>query len=357
MINCICPKNFPVRGTTLILFCILLMNLKGFSQVKEKLVGLGGDWRFILGDNMKFARPEYNDSDWEKMYVPSPWQEEGFPHYHGYAWYRKTVEINFNSKDLVYLELGRIDDVDEVYLNGHFIGRTGGFPPEYFTAVNYQRKYLLPTEHLKNGGKNVIAVRVYDEGGAGGIIDSPVGIFSYSSYSDNSYNLFGKWKFHLFDNPEWSKEDLNDSDWEDIIVPSTWENQGFGKYDGFAWYRKTFKLPDTFKEDDMVMLLGKIDDMDEVFINGKFIGGTGRIDRKWSQNEDWQKYRTYSVPDGILKAGKNNVIAVRVYDQTGPGGIYDGPITLLPRSEYKMFWRKYRGDHFDLYHWLSYYFD
>jgi hypothetical protein len=341
----------------LILFCSFAMCADGVAQDREKRVSLMGDWRFMLGDNKKFARPEHDDSDWEKIYVPSSWQEEGFRHYSGYAWYRKVFDIAFDSKDVLYLELGKIDDVDEVYVNGHFIGRTGGFPPDYYTAYNYDRRYFLPLEHLKKNAKNVIAVRVYDEGGEGGIVDSPVGIYNYVNFSENSIHLFGKWKFHLSDDPEWSKPDLDDSGWEDIIVPASWETQGFSKYDGFAWYRKTFKLPQQFNTEDLVVMLGRIDDMDEVFINGKFIDGTGKIERQWASNGEWDKYRIYSVPDNVLKAGADNVIAVRVYDQDSRGGIYEGPITLLPRSEYKDFWKRYRSDHFDLYHWLSYYFD
>jgi hypothetical protein len=356
-------KIFTIIITKIITLVIVYINLfhpqlqAQDVDSRDKLVGLSGDWRFILGDNMKFAKPEFNDSEWEKIYVPSAWQDEGFRHYQGYAWYRRTFEIAFNAKDILYLELGRIDDVDAVYINGHFIGSTGGFPPNYYTAFNYERKYFIPQEHLNRNGKNIIAVRVYDEGGAGGIVSSPNGIYRYSNYSENSINLFGKWKFHLFDNTEWAKENIDESDWEDIIVPSNWESQGFGEYDGFAWYRKTFKLSENFKTDDLMLLLGKIDDMDEVFINGKLIGGTGRIDRKWGGNDEYAKYRTYAVPEDVLKPGKNNVIAVRVYDQVGAGGIYEGPITLLPRSEYRQYWKKYRDDNFDLGRWLTYFLD
>jgi hypothetical protein len=342
-------KNFTVTNIIVIIFCVCAVaDSKG--QDKEKRVSLTGDWRFMLGDNMKFARPEHNDSGWEKIYVPSSWQDEGFRHYNGYAWYRKTFEINFDSKDLLYLELGKIDDVDEVYINGQFIGRTGGFPPDYYTAYNYNRRYFIPLEHLKKNAKNVIAVRVFDEGGEGGIVDSPVGIYNYVNFSENS-------KFHLFYNDEWSKENLDDSTWEDIMVPSPWESQGFGKYDGFAWYRKKFKLPANFKTEDLVIMLGRIDDMDEVFINGKFVDGTGPIERKYARNGEWDRYRVYSIPDELLKAGQENVIAVRVYDQEDRGGIYEGPISLLPRSEYREFWKQYRNDNFDFYRWLSYYFD
>jgi hypothetical protein len=344
------------RSVMLVLITSVLLTLEASCQERDRRENLQGYWKFILGDNKKFAKPEYDDSDWEKIYVPDSWQDEGFRNYNGYAWYRKTIEIEVENNDELYLDLGRIDDVDEVYFNGKLIGSTGGFPPDYFTAYNYIRRYPIPMDLINKDGKNVIAVRVYDEGGEGGIIGSPVGIYNYPNYSQNSLNLFGKWKFHLFDNEEWAKENLDVSSWEDIIVPGDWESQGFKNYDGFAWYRKTFKTPSNFKVDDMMLLIGKIDDMDEVYLNGTLIGSTGNLNRKWASDNEYSRYRNYTIPDGLLKAGQDNVIAVRVYDQQGAGGIYEGPLTIIPQSEYKQFWRKYRDENFDFPHWVSYYF-
>lgn len=348
--------TIPLRIPGLVLFLIISLNVQACSDGKEKKVSLSGTWKFSLGDNEKYARPEYDDSEWEKVYVPSSWEDEGFEHYDGYAWYRKTFEVEFEPGENLYAELGRIDDADQVYINGNLIGGTGGFPPDFFTAYNVRRAYPIPAEYLKNGARNVIAVRIYDERGEGGIMGSNIGIYSYGSYSKSSLNLFGNWKFHLFDNAEWSKADFDDSDWENIVVPSSWENQGFREYDGFAWYRKTFSIPDNYNTNDQVIILGRVDDMDEVFINGKYIDGTGNIDRKWADNGEWEKYRTYQIPDNVLKPGRNT-IAVRVYDQQGRGGIYEGPITLLPAGEYKQFWKEYRNDNYDIVQWFSYYFD
>lgn len=354
-------KTFVCSKVIVILLAILYTNTL-IAQDKEKLLNLSGDWKFSLGDNMKFAKPEYDDSDWEKIYVPSNWQREGFRNYHGFAWYRKKVTFDYNGKDALFLELGKIDDVDEVYINGNFIGRTGGFPPTYFTAFNYPRRYAIPTEYLNKNGKNVIAVRVYDEGGEAGIMGFPssIGIFGYGNYSASSLNLFGEWKFKLGDDKTWAAEDLNEVDWETVIVPSTWESQGFEDYDGFGWYRKTFRLSDDFKTTDLVLLIGKIDDLDEVYLNGKLIGSTGRIDRRRAYDDEWQKFRTYVIPEGVLKPGRYNVIAVRVFDETGAGGIYEGPVALVPKNEYRDFWRSYRtnsqsGD--DFFSWLSYFLD
>lgn len=309
-------------------------------------VNLRGTWKFILGDNMKYAQPGHNDADWEKIYVPSSWQEEGFRRYYGYAWYRTRFTIEFNNKEALYLELGRIDDADEVFINGHRVGGMGGFPPDYFTAHNVPRTYAIPSEYLLKGKENVIAVRVYDQGGEGGILGREVGIFSYDVPFDTGVQLMGNWKFKLSDDVRWAREDCNDADWENIVVPATWESQGFPAYDGYAWYRKRFTLPADYRTADLAVLLGKIDDMDEVYINGKRIGGTGDIERRWARDEEWQKPRTYFIPDQLLKPGKENVIAVRVYDQGGNGGIFEGPAVILPVSQYKEFWRKYSSDRY-----------
>ncbi|MBA4056531.1 MAG: hypothetical protein C0490_17585, partial [Marivirga sp.] len=88
---------------------------------------------------------------------------------------------------------------------------------------------------------------------------------------------------------------------------------------------------------------------DEVFINGQRIGGTGNIERKWARNEEWRKPRTYFIPDNLLRAGKQNVIAIRVYDQEQNGGMYEGPLVIIPQNEYKEFWRNYQNENHSSY--------
>jgi len=88
----------------------------------------------------------------------------------------------------------------------------------------------------------------------------------------------------------------------------------------------------------MIALLGKIDDLDETYINGEEIGSTGRIhSNPWRSNLDneYSEFREYTVPAGLLKAGKENVLVVRVFDGGGEGGIYEGPIGLISRDRYK----------------------
>ena len=80
------------------------------------------------------------------------------------------------------LVLGRIDDLDETYLNGHRIGRMGKDRTDLQDYWRVHRAYYIPPEHLAENGKNVIAVQVYDGNVNGGIYEGPVGIMTRERY-------------------------------------------------------------------------------------------------------------------------------------------------------------------------------
>jgi beta-galactosidase/beta-glucuronidase len=116
----------------------------------ERLVNLQGKWKFAIGDKALWSEKYFNDNKWEEIFVPSKWEDEGFNGYNGYAWYRKSFDgKEITNKELgLNLFLGYVDDVDEVYLNGHKIGGSGGFPPKFHTAYNALRNYFIPKIRL-----------------------------------------------------------------------------------------------------------------------------------------------------------------------------------------------------------------
>lgn len=328
----------------LLIICLLLIT--GFSNSHgedwERVLRLNGYWRFSIGDDINWAKPNYNDADWEEIKVPSTWENEGFYGYNGYAWYRKSFILDTKNNRTFYLQLGFIDDVDEVYLNGKLIGFSGSFPPNFETAYNAFRRYPIAPELLNRYGKNVIAVRVYDSQLGGGIVSGDIGVYVRTDLLDPQYNMEGKWKFRTGDNKSWKEINYDDSNWNDLMVPGVWETQGYKDYDGFAWYRKTINLPSNISKDKYILMLGKIDDLDEAYINGQLIGKTGRMYDDASRNffdQEWQEFRGYYISAGVLKPGKN-VIAVRVYDGYNYGGIHEGPIGLVTQKKYSDFWRK-----------------
>jgi len=130
-----------------------------------------------------------------------------------------------------------------------------------------------------------------------------------------------------------------------LIVPAHWDIQGYENYDGFAWYKKTFFLPNDLDGESMILLLGKIDDIDQTYVNGILVGSTGlwnfkNVPTDFSSNFEWTQDRVYSVPQKFLKFGESNTIAVRVYDGFQDGGIYEGPIGLITQTNYKKYFTK-----------------
>jgi hypothetical protein len=136
-------------------------------------------------------------------------------------------------------------------------------------------------------------------------------------------NLTG-WKFKTGDNAEYAKPGFDDAQWQVINPGICWEQQGYPSYDGYAWYRVTFRLSAELKKNphatSIRFQLGKIDDNDETFLNGKQIGKT----------TSWEAVRDYSVAidDPALLWDKDNILAIRVLDNVGNGGMYSLPVNV-----------------------------
>jgi len=339
----ILKKLAIIIATQLFVYC----NLPA-SNFKT-LMSLSGTWKFNLGDDMKWADPKFNDNDWDNLRVPGNWERQGYIGYDGFAWYRKKVRMPDTDSDKLYiLCFENIDDADEVYFNGKLIGKLGNFPPSYLTAYSWDRKYIIPSSLIRKNGDNLIAVRVYDDGGDGGITGNARICFDENEDLLN-LNLSGNWKFKLFSNKKWKDTDYNDSGWPEIKVPMTWESQGYFNHDGYAWYRKSFILPKDLENKKLYLVLGKIDDYDETYLNGEKIGETSMLEVdehpfhsffNWNNdgyNSDyWRLSRIYEIPKNLIKPG-NNIIAVRVYDYTGAGGIYEGPVGIMDKSNMKQY--------------------
>lgn len=323
-------------------------NINVNPEEANRVIDLSGKWKFTIGDNTKWSEPDLNDDNWEEITVPSAWEDQGFHGYNGYAWYRKQLTISSHLKgQALYLHLGFVDDVDETYLNGNLIGSTGIFPPNYSTAYNAYRRYYLPEHYINFDGDNIISVRVYDAELSGGIISGQIGIFTLGNVPETEISLEGNWRFNTGDDLQRKEIFYDDSDWSSIIVPGTWETQGFPDYDGFAWYRRKFTLDEKYKDVLFVLVMGKIDDIDEVYLNGEMIGSTGDMNSEpivFNRYNEWAQLRGYYVPAGLLKFNEENLIAVRVYDGYLGGGIYEGPVGLVKQNKYREFWIKKTGN-------------
>jgi len=162
-------------------------------------------------------------------------------------------------------------------------------------------------------------------------------------------NLEGEWRFRI--DPEevgekdgWHRLDFREEEWRTLRVPGYWEAQGvtdprpgrppkpgdglpWTDYDGVAWYRLRFQVPASWKGQDLVLFLGSVDDEDRAFLNGRLVGATGP-----GVKQAVSVQRRYAVPASQVRFGAENVLALRVKDNGGPGGLMGPFVSLLPRK-------------------------
>ncbi len=134
-------------------------------------------WRFTTGDDVAWAQPEFDDSAWKPIEVGKPWEKAGYEDYDGYGWYRLRVSLPKAKSESAYFKeykrltllLGAVDDVDVTYFNGVEVGRTGAVPNDTKGHHETVRRYEVPGKHIQWDTENVIAVRVFDSDGDGGM--------------------------------------------------------------------------------------------------------------------------------------------------------------------------------------------
>jgi sialate O-acetylesterase len=118
---------------------------------------------------------------------------------------------------------------------------------------------------------------------------------------------------------KWYEPSYIPKEWRRINIPGYWEDQGIKDLDGVVWYRKEIDVPASIANASSRVFLGRIVDADILYINGKQVGNTTYM----------YPQRRYSVPAGLLKAGKN-LFVIRVTNNAGKGGfVPDKPYYLF----------------------------
>ncbi|MBI2299299.1 MAG: hypothetical protein HYU66_10225 [Armatimonadetes bacterium] len=128
----------------------------------------------------------------------------------------------------------------------------------------------------------------------------------------------------------WFAPELDEADWTGIKTGAAWEPQG-RDYDGYAWYRIRFVLPEATRGRVLRLAFGGVDEEAWVYLNGKALGERSTASTGKPVEELWDKSFELPLPGG-LEPGRENLLVVRVHDQAAAGGIYQ-PITLVAPSQ------------------------
>ncbi|MDA1007569.1 MAG: glycoside hydrolase family 95 protein [Planctomycetota bacterium] len=141
--------------------------------------------------------------DWTLVTVPGAWEvrSSDFREYDGVAWYRAWIQVPWEwSGHAVHFSCAAIDDADEVFFNGTRIGGLGDCVTSK-TAADQPRRYEVAAPSIRPGAWNLIAIRVCDFGGSGGIIGGPITL----RCDLGALDLAGVWQLRAGDDPQWSK--------------------------------------------------------------------------------------------------------------------------------------------------------
>jgi sialate O-acetylesterase len=121
------------------------------------------------------------------MTLPNVWEEVGYKSFDGIFWFRRTFRLPDNwDGSAVELHLGRINDNDTTWVNGHKVGDTNGW--------HIVRSYRTSGDLLRRG-ENVVVVRVLDTSGVGGLMggDDPMEVRFNTDEGPRTCPLSGEW--------------------------------------------------------------------------------------------------------------------------------------------------------------------
>ena len=113
----------------------------------------------------------------------------------------------------------------------------------------------------------------------------------------------------FLENIKWQDTAYLPKGWRTINVPGYWEDQGLHDLDGIVWYRKEINIPASMTGRPARLLLGRIVDADNVYVNGQLVGTTTYL----------YPQRRYDLSANLLHTG-TNLIVVRVRNNEGKGG-------------------------------------
>lgn len=134
----------------------------------------------------------------------------------------------------------------------------------------------------------------------------------------------------------WFQNKFSDFQWPKLRLTEFWEDQGFGEpapdgYDGHAWYRIPLgAIPAKYEGYRITLHFGAVDESCWVWVNGKKVGEV-LYDAKKDPN-GWITPRSFDITDAV-NFNKPNLIAVRVLDTSGKGGLWKGGLLEFRKPE------------------------
>ena len=159
------------------LFLLTFLTAALFCRASAQEISIDKGWKFAIGDSTQWASPAYNDTNWKPISLTSDWESQGYPNTDGFGWYRSHLVIPSSLKEKSYLKdslritFNNVDDNDEVYLNGQLVAKYGGKTGDIKNGNYGPRSYTIAANNpaILWDKENVLAIRIFDTGGQGGL--------------------------------------------------------------------------------------------------------------------------------------------------------------------------------------------
>ena len=207
----------------------------------------------------------------------------------------------------------------------------------YFFAKAMYEKNSIPIGLINSSwGGTPVEAWISEEG----LKEFPKYINEKRQYEDDAYLKsikqteglnFYRWNTSLYrgdaglhETTPWYAANYNDKDWKTVDLFSTdWGTNGLNPINGSHWFRKKVEVPQEWNGKEATLRLGCIVDADSVYVNGTFVG---TVSYQYPP-------RIYTIPAGVLKAGKNTV-TIRLISNNGyPHFVKEKPYKIICGNE------------------------
>jgi len=119
----------------------------------------------------------------------------------------------------------------------------------------------------------------------------------------------------------WQSSQHDDSKWDKIRVPAWYAETDIGPYNGIAWYRMRFRVPEDWKGRDLRILFAAVDKEAWVYLNGRLLREHTEESEGRKAAELYDSAFEAVAPAADVIFGGENVLAVRVRNTVAGGGI------------------------------------
>ena len=122
---------------------------------------------------------------------------------------------------------------------------------------------------------------------------------------------------------KWFDPTYADDKWATLSAGARWESLGYPELDGAAWYRKRVDIPGEWAGKKIWLVMGGVNDSYVLYCNGRQVA-------QYGDESVCSAYETATVSDlsSYLEVGKPNLLAIRVFDWGGNGGLWRLPCRL-----------------------------